>query len=291
MGSLPVNAREELMASLEGQKALIPDLRPLLSHWPQKANPQENRLEKDVDAYLNNLFPPGKRLAKMKAANAAQFASAWWPYASYLYGTMTDSLEFSSIAEKWRSGKAYREETMLYISACLSGNFDVAARMSTNPFITNFEPVARSLLGKISPVQNAVLLRELEWFVDMVGLEHQYVVKGQLPSVEEYIERRKGSSAVTVCLAITETNDILSIKKELAQNQVDSLLPLLYARHHSLSSSISIAVDMLSTSIASLDRCSERLLAQHPPETDVGRHVQEFVDGCKYACTANLVWR
>lgn len=53
MGSLPVNAREELVASLEGQKALIPDLRPLLSHWPQKANPHEERLEKDVDAYLH----------------------------------------------------------------------------------------------------------------------------------------------------------------------------------------------------------------------------------------------
>jgi hypothetical protein len=31
----------------------------------------------------HRLFPPGKRLQKMKLADAALFGSSWWPYASF----------------------------------------------------------------------------------------------------------------------------------------------------------------------------------------------------------------
>lgn len=79
---------------------MIPDMHALLRDWPHCLNPEVNRLHDDVDKYLetsvapinrgelpltlqSSLFPPGDRLEKMKALNAARFASSWWPYASY----------------------------------------------------------------------------------------------------------------------------------------------------------------------------------------------------------------
>ena len=42
------------------------------------------------------------------------------------------------------------------------------------------------------------------FFVEMTGVEHRVQLSQELPSVEEYNERRMGSSAVRICLAITE---------------------------------------------------------------------------------------
>lgn len=48
------------------------------------------------------------------------------------------------------------------------------------------------------------LLREVLFFIEMSGVEHQVQMENGLPSVEDYNERRMGSSAVRVCLAVTE---------------------------------------------------------------------------------------
>lgn len=52
--------------------------------------------------------------------------------------------------------------------------------------------------------QKARFLSELDLFIDMSALEQQVQLSGRLPTVEEYSRRRMGSSAVGVCVAITE---------------------------------------------------------------------------------------
>ena len=47
-------------------------------------------------------------------------------------------------------------------------------------------------------------LRELEFFIDMTDVEQETSMGEELPTVEEYQKRRMGSSAVGVCLALTE---------------------------------------------------------------------------------------
>lgn len=47
-------------------------------------------------------------------------------------------------------------------------------------------------------------LEELRFFIQMSEEEHAFQMTPNLPTVEEYSRRRKGSSAVRVCLAITE---------------------------------------------------------------------------------------
>lgn len=45
---------------------------------------------------------------------------------------------------------------------------------------------------------------EFLFFVNMTDVEHEIQMSSRLPTVEEYQQRRMGSSAVGMCLAITE---------------------------------------------------------------------------------------
>ncbi|KAI9779304.1 MAG: hypothetical protein M1816_003617 [Peltula sp. TS41687] len=90
---------------------------------------------------------------------------------------------------------------------------------------------------------------------------------------------------------ISTTNDILSIKKEIAQEQVDTLIPLLYLRHGSIQGAVDDAMEILHSSVEAFDSTSQRLLARHHQDEVVHNKLQKFIDGCKYACTGNLNWR
>ena len=52
--------------------------------------------------------------------------------------------------------------------------------------------------------QRERLLQEIEFFLQMSAKEQKVSLDEHLPSVEQYIQRRMGTSAVGVCLAMTE---------------------------------------------------------------------------------------
>lgn len=56
---------------------------------------------------------------------------------------------------------------------------------------------------------------ELRFFVQMTGVEQSTQLEGGLPSIEQYLQRRMGSSAVGVCLAITEYSLHISLLRLL----------------------------------------------------------------------------
>jgi hypothetical protein len=48
------------------------------------------------------------------------------------------------------------------------------------------------------------LLYWLELFIEMTGVEQEQQLSGDLPTVDVYQQRRMGSTAIGVCLAMTE---------------------------------------------------------------------------------------
>lgn len=91
---------------------------------------------------------------------------------------------------------------------------------------------------------------------------------------------------IIICLM----NDILSFKKEFAQGQVDSILPVLFAEHGSMDAAMSIAASLIVQSIRSVDVAAERLLQRHGKDLVLQHNLEDFIDSCKYACTGNLNW-
>lgn len=58
--------------------------------------------------------------------------------------------------------------------------------------------------SSVPVAQNQTFFEELLFLVAMTNVEQEYQFRGTLPTVDEYKERRMGSSAVGVCLAISE---------------------------------------------------------------------------------------
>lgn len=161
---------------------------------------------------------------------------------------------------------------------------------------------------------------ELVYFVQSCEVEQQHQTLDHLPKPSEYLQRRKGSGAVRVCLALSELacdvtlpaqvmadsdmaniwdatniiicvmNDMLSFKKEFTQGQVDSILPVLFVEHHSMDIAMRIATSLIERSVQRFDQAAERLLQRHEQSSAVQRDLTKFIDSCKYACTGNLRW-
>ncbi|KAL8664204.1 MAG: hypothetical protein Q9202_003282 [Teloschistes flavicans] len=55
-----------------------------------------------------------------------------------------------------------------------------------------------------TPDQIKTFFDEFKFFVEMTDVEQRVLMSQKLPSVDEYHQRRMGSSAVRMCLAITE---------------------------------------------------------------------------------------
>ena len=124
----------------------------------------------------------------------------------------------------WGAAQAFRDDTITYIRNCLNADNATLSTSETplHPIIASFEPIGEAIRqaytkGKqISPIclhnsqltfvaaQIEKFLYELEFYIEMTGVEHRVLLSEETPTVEEYQERRMGSSAVGVCLAITE---------------------------------------------------------------------------------------
>ncbi|ERF73584.1 hypothetical protein EPUS_07518 [Endocarpon pusillum Z07020] len=88
------------------------------------------------------------------------------------------------------------------------------------------------------------------------------------------------------------TNEIASVKKEVAQCQVDSLIPLLYVVHdRDAEVAEDAAIEMLRDAITRFNIVASALLEDNAGEKVVKADLVRFIDSCRYACTGNLNWR
>ncbi|OTB16541.1 hypothetical protein K445DRAFT_21496 [Daldinia sp. EC12] len=91
-------------------------------------------------------------------------------------------------------------------------------------------------------------------------------------------------------LIIYVTNDMLSMKKEVEQSQVDSLIPLLSLQLGSVQAAINYAVEIVHSSVQRFEAAEKRILQRYSSMPDLCGDIRKFIDGCKYAATANLNW-
>ncbi|KAI0097134.1 terpenoid synthase [Daldinia grandis] len=334
------NIRIKLLQRLTGSSVDIPDLWHLISHWPQGAHKEIERLDKDIQRVLADLFssPTDEgRLRRMKDSNFALFGGLWWAYAPFealrtatylciwradiLLDLETDSLEFSDVSNDANAAAEFRHETTTYLQGTLSGKSEIdLSHISTNPIVTSFRPIGEAILESCNTRQISALLSELLFYVKMCGEEQRYKTTPYLPTIEEYNRIREGSSAVRVCLAgieyahgidlpeeimnnrkmeqiwhettiiISTINDMLSIKKEVAQSQLDTLIPLLMLESRSIQDAVDHAANILSASIKRFESAEEEILAQYSTMPNAHEDLRKFLEGCKYACTANIKW-
>jgi len=92
-------------------------------------------------------------------------------------------------------------------------------------------------------------------------------------------------------IIISTVNDMLSIHKEVAQGQVDSLIPLLYREcGNDAQRAIDAAFAYVHAAVLGFDEAAERLLDRTACDSGLRELLSHFIDGCRYACTGNLNW-
>lgn len=75
------------------------------------------------------------------------------------------------------------------------------------------------------------------------------------------------------------------------QDQVDTLIPLLYMQYGTLEASVEHAVRMIDDAIVSFDKTASQLENRYRDDPEVLSGLQKFIHACRCACTANLSWR
>ncbi|KAI1348232.1 terpenoid synthase [Xylaria sp. FL0043] len=333
-----IGTREDLVACLRGCHVRIPDLQSLFTHWPQYIHPQTDKLEEHVQKSLKAILPKPEeenRLAKMKLGEFALFTASWWAYAPFevlcvaatlsiwlfIWDDEIDSSEFSSLIDDFDSASKFRQETIEFLRSSLSTQLPPdSSTLCDNPIIKGFKPVGDALKASYNERQLNTVFKEIAFFVNMCEEEHKTQVKAALPTVEEYMKRRMGSSAVRICLAIHEyatgvtipdeimqsdlmeriwheiniiistVNDVLSIKKELANSQADTLIPLLFLESKSAQTAVDEAVLMISRSIARLEATESEMMDSYSASSETQDMLRVYIEACKIACTGNLNW-
>ncbi|KAJ8133067.1 hypothetical protein O1611_g560 [Lasiodiplodia mahajangana] len=215
--------REELRESIRGTEVVIPDFQSLLSHWPAQVHQEVNKLSEDVQRRLESIFTSAEdenRIRWLTACKIGLFGASWWPRVPFqnlvittalalwlfAWDDETDSLEFSPLIDDFDKSHKFREDTTRYLEVALSPSPDPDAlnSASTDRLITNFLPVGQAIARSYDDRRVKTLLRELRFFVKMNEEEQENRMTGIFPSLEDYMRRRKGTSAAGVCLALHE---------------------------------------------------------------------------------------
>ena len=223
--------------------------------------------------------------------------------------------------DEFGAAQIYREQTLAYVRYTLGIDPFLSSQV-TNRIILNFAPIGAALKAAYTLEQNKMVYEEMRFFMDMSEREQRLRLSGTIPSIEEFWHYRLGSSAVSVCLAFIEfscedmhlpssfykdeavarilrcantiisaTNDLLSIKKEIKRDAIDSLIPIVYCRVGDIQVAVGAVVDFIEKEIRAMDDAAELLQKRYEnADVDMRRQVAEFIDGCKHYTTGNLTW-
>ncbi|KAF2963420.1 hypothetical protein GQX73_g10143 [Xylaria multiplex] len=301
-------SREELVARIRGTEVVIPDFQSLLSHWPAQVHEEVCRLSEDVQRRLESIFAleeDKSRIQWLTACKLDLFGASWWPSAPFenlvittalavwlfAWDDETDSLEFSPLLKNFEKSCKFRKDTLSYLEAALSLSPDpyILNNASNDRLITNFLPVGQAIARSYDDLEDYIRRREGTSATRVCLALTEYAVNFRLPAaIMESIEMQSIWHEANMIISIM--NDVLSLKKEVDQSQVDTLIPLLSMRLGSVQAAISKAMDMVCSSIERFEAMERQLLQSCLSNPQLHDNVRVYIDNCKYACTANLNW-
>ncbi|KAF2180110.1 terpenoid synthase [Zopfia rhizophila CBS 207.26] len=288
----------------------------------------------DVPDRLLSLTSSSKKLAKLHKAEFALFSASWWPTATVECGKILTCLamwlfiwddeidaEVGRLAGDLKASQNFRNETIRYVKFCLGLSPAQSVRTPDNRIIAFFKVIGDAALESYTIEQRQLLLRELEFFMETSEVEQRRRLSEDLPTLDEYITCRMGTSAVGVTSAFNEyaqgfsplpahvmddpdmrtlwdetniivwgVNDLLSLKKEIHQQTVDSLVPLLYQRFGNLKLSVTLMVDAVEKAVQNFDKTADKLLKKYSGDKKISQKLEAFIEASQYNCTGNLTW-
>ncbi|GLB12567.1 hypothetical protein AtubIFM57258_010251 [Aspergillus tubingensis] len=120
----------------------------------------------------------------------------------------------------------------------------------------------------------------------MSKIEQENRLGTDIPSTDQYLAYRLGTNLMGVICAATDTNDILSLKKEIHKGEVYSLIPVLLNQAKSPQTAIDISIQILKDSFADLDRIEAEIVARSDQMP-----LKFLIESCRHYCAGFIEWR
>ncbi|KAI8290719.1 Presilphiperfolan-8-beta-ol synthase [Colletotrichum sp. SAR11_57] len=239
----------------------------MFKHWPMDINTQLESIRASVPNRISSLTESAQKQRLLTKIDSGLFSSTWWPGATLADGDILSCLalwlfiwddevdaEVGDLSSDFQAAQTFRRETI-----------------------------------ELSP---------------------------DLPSVEEYVETRMGTSAVNVTsffnevslpikvltdpymkvvwdktnIIIWATNDLLSLKKEVGQQTVDSIVPLLFREFGSLDLAVSMVVETIEKAVEDFDYAAYILTERYSGDESLIGNLKTYINACRLNCTGNLNW-
>lgn len=226
--------------------------------------------------------------------------------------------EFS---DDFDGAQMYRQNTLKFVKSCLGL---VPADPSVRPLnriIQSFDVIGFALRKFYDVEQCQRFYDVVAHFMKESEIEQMFKLKGKVPTLEEYWAFRLGTSAVYVTCAVGEfamssrlppvvmrckhmetiwqetnviisiTNDLVSLKKEMRLDCLDSVVPLTFALTNDIQDAVSKSLVALRSSKDRFDQAAKALLSEQTEDEKTYHEVQDFIEVQRSNCVGNLIWR
>ena len=191
-----------------------------------------------------------------------------------------------------------------------------------NEIVQSFDVIGSALRASYSRSQCQRFHDEMARFMTASEDEQAGRLTGHIPSLDEYWRFRLGTSAVYIGSAAGEysissripdalmrsdaamqaiwdetnviiaiTNDLLSLRKEMHLDCIDSIVPLVFASTGDVQRAVSEAVGALRAARDRFDNAAEDLMARQYEHDEIRSQVEQFIEVQRSNCVGNLVWR
>ncbi|KAI1493676.1 isoprenoid synthase domain-containing protein [Biscogniauxia mediterranea] len=329
----------ELAKALHGKTLHVSDLREVFAAWPSAVNKHAKELEVLVDSLLDRVITNERKRKALKQADFARLLSLWYPHAEWA------ELEVATAYSVWifvwddeidagdtdaahdeNLARAYYKQSLDYIHHMLGldEEEDASKDKAPNQNMTLFGDVGRGVVGATDKLQRQRFFRELENFMDQVGVEHNHRMAGTIPTLEEYLKIRSGSVGCAPQIALTDhmlrirlpeeimdseamqalwketillcliLNDVYSVQKEIAQGSLLNMVPAMFknlAPEKQTLEVVSKEVDVaLKGSMERFEIAAKTLSETAPDDATLNKNIQDFVEWCRYFTTGVLYW-
>ncbi|KAI0408927.1 isoprenoid synthase domain-containing protein [Xylaria palmicola] len=209
------NQRTLLAQRLSSQKLSIPDMRPIMSHWPCNTHGDYEVVKSAVDKRFA-LLSSRKSQKAISDADPALLAARWWPTIStksfcvmtdlvIWFGLWDDVIE--KLTDDAAAAECLRVSTKDFIRTAFGLGEDgqtITATATTNPLVRSFQPIADEACAFYDEDQRRILLEHFDQYIDATRLEAENERSCDIPSLKDYWEVRILTSGMGTLLGLSE---------------------------------------------------------------------------------------
>ncbi|KAF1992842.1 hypothetical protein P154DRAFT_549883 [Amniculicola lignicola CBS 123094] len=187
--------------------------------------------------------------------------------------------------DEFGAAQIYHEQTLAYVRYKLG--IDPTPPQLTNRIILNFAPAGDAC--KIPSIDEFWHYRLRNSAVTVFLAPNEYSWENMRLPTGFHADKDVKSSIEYVNTIISATNDLLSLKKEVQRDAIDSLIPIIFHHMGDIQLAVDEVVAFRAAEVVNLDTAAASSFERYEAEDKgIRRQVKNFVDGCKHYVTRNL---